>query len=507
MQVGGFQSPALIGLGIAVVVVVMFLFILSRWRKVGPNEALVISGLGKRRGFRIIQGGGTFVWPVLEQIQILSLEIMTLDVNVIDVYTAQGVPVTVDGVAQVKVRGDESAIATAAEQFLGKTPEQIREIARQTLEGHLRAIVGTMTVEELYRNRDAFAQRVAEVAESDLANMGLTIVSFTIRDIRDKQGYLDALGRPRIAQVKRDARIAEAEAERDATIRAAQAKQEARSAEYEAETKIAQAKRDFEMRQAEYQAQVNQKKAEADIAYDIRKYQLEQELKREQVKVQLVEKEALIEVQEKEIIRREKELDATIKKPAQAEADRIRTIAEAERYRTIVQAEAEAEAKRKTGEAEAQVTQMKGMAEAEVIKAKGLAEAESQKARGLAEAEVIRAKGLSEAEAMMRKAEAWRAYNQAAISEMFIERLPEITRALAEPLSKVDRIVIISNTGGDSAGIGASRLTQDIVNMMAQIPPVLESLTGINIRDLVSRLPEIQQRSQPPQSEEPQSEL
>jgi len=313
MPTAQFQSSAFIGLGIAVVIVVVIMFILSRWRKVGPNEALIISGIGRRRGFRIVQGGGTFVWPVLEQVQRLSLEIMTLDVNVIDVYTAQGVPVTVDGVSQVKVRGDESAIATAAEQFLGKTPEQIREIARQTLEGHLRAIVGAMSVEELYRNRDAFAQRVAEVAESDLANMGLTIVSFTIRDIRDKQGYLDALGRPRIAQVKRDARIAEAEAERDATIRAAQAKQEAQSAEFEAQTKIAQAKRDFEMRQAEYQAQVNQKKAEADIAYDLRKYQLEQELKREQVKVQLVEKEALIEVQEKEILRREKELDATVR--------------------------------------------------------------------------------------------------------------------------------------------------------------------------------------------------
>lgn len=477
-----FQFSAMVGIGIAFVVLVVLMFIVSRWRKVGPNEALIISGIGKRRGFRIVQGGGTFVWPVLEQVQTLSLEVMTLDVNVVDVYTVYGVPVTVDGVAQVKVRGDETAIATAAEQFLGKTPEQIREIARQTLEGHLRAIVGAMTVEELYRNRDAFAQRVAEVAESDLANMGLTIVSFTIRDIRDKQGYLDALGRPRIAQVKRDARIAEAEAERDATIRAAQAQQEAKTAEYEAQTKIAEAKRDFEIRQSEYQAQVNQKKAEADIAYDLRKYQLEQELKREQVKVQLVEKEALIEVQEKEIVRREKELDATVRKPAQAEADRIRMIADAERYRTVAQAEAEAESRRKTGEAEAQVVQIRGLAEAEVIKAKGLAEAEAEKAKGLAEAE-----------AMMRKAEAWRAYNQAAISEMFIERLPEITRALAEPLSKVDRIVVISNTGD---GVGASRITQDIVNMMAQIPPVLESLTGINVRDLISRLPSIQQQQQ-----------
>lgn len=485
-------SPAVIGIGLAFIVVFFLLLVLTRWRKVGPNEALIVFGRGSwmtdregrrvKRGFRIVQGGGTFVWPVIEESQSLSLEVMTLDVNVMDVYTSQGVPVTVDGIAQVKVRGDENAIATAAEQFLAKTPDQIQEIARQTLEGHLRAIVGAMTVEELYRNRDAFAQRVAEVAETDLANMGLTIVSFTIRDIRDKQGYLDALGRPRIAQVKRDAKIAESEAERDATIRAAQAQQEAKAAEFAAQTKIAEAQRDFEMQQAGYQAQVNQKKAEADLAYDLRRYQLEQELKREEVKVQLVEREALIEVQGKEIARRERELEATVRKPAEAEADKIRTIAEAERYRIVAKAQAEAEARRKMGEAEA-----------EVIRAKGLAEAETQKAQGLAEAEVVRAKGLAEAEAMQRKAEAWQAYNQAAISEMFIERLPEITRALAEPLTKVERIVIINATG-DS--VGASRLTQDIINMLAQVPPVLESLTGVNLKDFVSRLPGIRQREE-----------
>lgn len=500
MTLQGIDWSKVVLFGLGFVVVFFIVLILSRWRKVGPNEALIVfgwrgdwyttpQGQKIKRGFRVVQGGGTFVLPVVEQFQVLSLEVMTIDVNVVDVYTAPGVPCTVDGVAQVKVRGDESAIATAAEQFLGKTPEQIREIARQTLEGHLRAIVGGMTVEDLYRNRDAFAQRVAEVAEQDLANMGLTIVSFTIRDIRDKQGYLDALGRPRIAQVKRDARIAEAEAERDAVIRSAQAKQEAQAAEFAAQTKIAESKRDFEVQQAEYQAQVNQKKAEQDLAYDLRRSQVEQELKREQVKIQLVEKESLIAVQEKEINRRERELDATVRKPAQAEADRIKMIADAERYRTVAQAEAEAEAKRKIGEAEA-----------DVIRIKGLAEADAQKAQGLAEAEVIKARGLSEAEAMQRKAEAWRAYNQAAISEMFIERLPEITRALSEPLSKVDRIVIISNTSSSGDGVGASRITQDVVNMLAQIPPVLESLTGINVRDLVSRLPGIQQ-SNPTQSE------
>ena len=209
--------------------------ILSRYTKVGPNQVLVVSGRKHRyadpdgtdraRGFRIVKGGGTFVYPVVEKVDILSLELLTIDVQTPEVYTSKGVPVTVDGVAQIKVKGDDISIATAAEQFLSKSVDEIKNIAMQTMEGHLRAILGTMTVEEIYQNRDAFAQKVQEVAAGDMANMGLGIVSFTIRDIRDTQGYLDALGKPRIAQVKRDAQIAQAEADRDAQIRSAAATQ------------------------------------------------------------------------------------------------------------------------------------------------------------------------------------------------------------------------------------------------------------------------------------------
>src|SRR2546427_1734226 len=193
---------------IAVVAVVFVIFIFmaiwaSRYTKVGPNEVLVVSGRKHKflepdgtyavRGFRIVKGGGTFVIPVVEKVDILSLELLTIDVNTPEVYTSKGVPVRVDGVAQIKVKGDDIAIATAAEQFLSKGTEEIKNIAMQTMEGHLRAILGTMTVEEIYQNRDAFASKVQEVAAGDMANMGLGIVSFTIRDIRDTQGYLDAL--------------------------------------------------------------------------------------------------------------------------------------------------------------------------------------------------------------------------------------------------------------------------------------------------------------------------
>ena len=290
--------PALVVVAIGGIVVVVFLFTLvwaSRYTKVGPNEVLVVSGRKYRqvdpdgaahmRGFRIVKGGGTFVMPVVEKVDILSLELLTIDVQTPEVYTSKGVPVRVDGVAQIKVKGDDIAIATAAEQFLSKGRDEIKNIATQTLEGHLRAILGTLTVEDIYQNRDAFAAKVQEVAAGDMANMGLSIVSFTIRDIKDSQGYLEALGKPRIAQVKRDAQIAQAEADRDAMIKSSQATQAGQEAKFIADTKIAEAQRDYQMNVAQYQAAVNQRKAEADLAYDLQKYKTGQLVKAEEVQV------------------------------------------------------------------------------------------------------------------------------------------------------------------------------------------------------------------------------
>src|SRR5216117_51345 len=215
--IASWGTVALGTVGIVVVVIIFLAIWAGRYTKVGPNQVLVVSGRKhiyrdpdgtvQSRGFRIVKGGGTFVIPVVEKVDLLSLELLTIDVQTPEVYTSKGVPVRVDGVAQIKVKGDDISIATAAEQFLSKGVDDIKNIATQTLEGHLRAILGTMTVEDIYQNRDAFASKVQEVAAGDMANMGLSIVSFTIRDIRDGQGYLEALGKPRIAQVKRDAQI------------------------------------------------------------------------------------------------------------------------------------------------------------------------------------------------------------------------------------------------------------------------------------------------------------
>src|SRR3954471_24124802 len=334
---GGVIIPAVL-----IIVVVFFLLIyvvLSRYTKVGPNEVLVVSGRKHRyvdpdgtervRGFRIVKGGGTFVYPIVEKVDILSLELLTIDVQTPEVYTSKGVPLKVDGVAQIKVKGDDISIATSAEQFLSKDTAAIMNIAMQTMEGHLRAILGTMTVEEIYQNRDAFAQKVQEVAAGDMANMGLGIVSFTIRDIRDTQGYLEALGKPRIAQVKRDAQIAQAEADRDAMIRSAQATQAGQEAKFLADTKIAEAQRDYQTNVAQYQAAVNQKKAEADLAYDLQKYKTGQLVKAEEIQVTIVEKQKQIELQQQEILRKPRELEANVQKPADAERYKVETLANA----------------------------------------------------------------------------------------------------------------------------------------------------------------------------------
>lgn len=486
------SSIGTLGTVAIVVIVILFGFFVfaaifaSRYTKVGPNQVLVLSGRKHRfadadgntqtRGFRIVKGGGTFVLPVLEKVDVLSLELLTIDVQTPEVYTVKGVPVRVDGVAQIKIKGDDISIATAAEQVLSKSIDDIKNVAMQTLEGHLRAILGTMTVEDIYQNRDAFASKVQEVAAGDMANMGMGIVSFTIRDIRDGQGYLDALGKPRIAQVKRDAVIAQAEADRDAMIRSSQATQAGQEAKFAADTKIAESQRDYSMNVAAYQASVNQKKAEADLAYDLQKYKTNQLVKAEEVQVNIIEKQKQIELQQQEILRKQRELEANVQKPADAERYRVETLANATKFQLETEAAGAASA-----------SKAKGFAQADVAKATGLAEAEANKARGLAEAAIIQAQGAATAEAMKLKADSFKQYNEAAVIEMIVRILPDVAGKISEPLSKTEKMVIINS--GNGPGGGASKLTGDVTQIMSQLPPVIESLTGIKFEKLLEQVP------------------
>jgi len=466
--------------GILFVVIGLGVFYSSRVKKVGPNQVLVISGREHRWAnpitgeaeivrFRIVKGGRAFIWPVIERVDDLSLELMTIEVSTADVYTLQGVPVTVDGVAQIKIGSDDVSIATAAERFLSKSEAEIEHVAHETLAGHLRAILGTLSVEQIYKDRDAFAQQVQGVSTDDLRNMGVTIDSFVIKDIRDDQGYLDALGQARTAEVKRDATIGQAHAARDATIKSAAARQEGETAKFEAETKIAESEKSYQVQKAAFDQEVNRQRVKADLETDLQQRISAQQIKSEEVQVQVVEKQKQIQVQQQEAARREQELLATVRRPAEAEQYRIETLARAKKFQTETEA----------------------VGQAEAIRATGLAEAEATKAKGLAQADVIREQGLAEAEAMQKKAEAWQQYNQAAIIQQLIDSLPEVARAIAEPLAKTERIVIISS--GDSGGAGASRVTADIANIVAQVPTTIEALTGLDLVQTIRNLPGIGQ--------------
>ena len=490
------EFAVVFGLGfVAVAVVGYVLTYLAFLRKAGPNEVIVVSGRGK---VKFITGGADMVIPLFHTWNRLSLEVMTLDVTTPEVYTSQGVPVIVDGVAQIKIKKDDASLHAAAERFLGKRPEEIAKIALETVQGHLRAILGTMSVEDIYKNRDQFAQKVQEVSAGDLANMGLGIDSFTIRDIRDKHGYLEALGKPRIAEVKRTAAIAEAVAVKEASIAQADAERETRQRQAEAQklSQEAEAKRDaavaeanadkvrrqqeaeaaarraaeiaiFQAEQAiaEQQAVANRKKAEAEMAFDLQKKTIE------------------IQVQEQEIKRREKELDATIKRQADAKRYEIETLATAAR----MQVEAQAEAEKQRLSLVADGEKARGLAAAAVTQAQGVAEAEVKKAQGLAQAEAQKAQGLAEATAMEKKAEAWRKYNEAAVLQILAPILPEIARAVAEPLSRIDRITLV-NTGSGEGGDGVSRITGEVAKVISQVPPVVESLTGFKMGELMGKL-------------------
>lgn len=309
----------LVPIGIVVVLFLLGIVFATRYRTVRADEAMIVTGGMTKDGIKIVKAGGAFVFPMIQSAQFLSLRVHTLDVNTPEVYTEQGVPVLVDGIAQVKIKGDLESIATAAEQFLGKTDEELRRIATQTLEGHLRAILGTMSVEDIYKNRDKFAADVQSVAATDLKKMGLQIVSFTIRDLKDNNGYLEALGRPRIADIKRAAEIAEANARRDEQVAKANAREVGEKADFVADTNIAESEKEMEVKKAQFKQEQDRKRAEADQSYALQQNRTLQEVKAEEMGVLLVERQKQIELEEKEILRREKELDAKVKKQAEAE--------------------------------------------------------------------------------------------------------------------------------------------------------------------------------------------
>ena len=473
----------LVPLIVIVVVLVLGLAFWTRYKTVGPDEAMIVTGsfLGSKnvmlddsgRRIKIVRGGGAFILPVFQQSGFISLLSHKLDVSTPEVYTEQGVPVLADGVAIIKIGGSIEDVATAAEQYMGKPTDALKSEAQEVLEGHLRSILGTMTVEEVYRNRDKFAQEVQGVAAKDLKKMGLQIVSFTIKDVRDKQGYLEALGKPRIAVVKRDADIAEAEAVRDSRIKKALAEEEGKKAELLRDTNVAEAEKEKELKVAAFKRDQDTAKAEADQAYKIQEARSQQVAVEEQMKIELVRKEREIDLQEKEILRRQKQYDAEVKKKADADRYSVEQAAEADKAKKMREADAiqyriEAEAK----------------AGAEQKRLEGMAIADAERAKGTAEAEVIRLQGLAEAEAKEKLAEAFQKFGEAAVLDIIVRMLPELAGKIAEPLKSIDKLTVVDTGNGE----GAARVSNYVTSLMATAPEMLKSVSGIDLDKLVKRL-------------------
>jgi flotillin len=449
------------GLGILAVIIVM-MYLASLYRKVGPHQALVVYGFG---GTKIVKGGGAFIFPMVQSCRDLSLELMSFDVAPQqDLYTKQGVAVTVEAVAQIKVKSDPESIQTAAEQFLTKTPQEREGLIRLVMEGHLRGIIGQLTVEEIVKQPEMVSDRMRSTCADDMNKMGLEVISFTIKEVRDKNEYITNMGKPDVARIKRDADVAAAEADRDTLIRRAQAQRDAATAKAQADqervlaetlslAKQAESQRDLDVKKAQYLEVTKKQQAMADKAYEIETNVMQQQVVSEAVKVQQAEKEAQIKVQEAEIQRREKELIATVLKQAEVERQKIETLANAEKMRLAVEAEGHAS---------------------------------SIRAQGEAEAEIIFKKGDAEARAMNVKAQAYQEYNQAAVYDKLITSLPEVVKAMAAPLANVDKITIVSTGNGDASGM--NKITGDMTKMAAQVPALFEALSGMQLSDLLSKV-------------------
>lgn len=465
-------TAGVVAIVLVVVVVLLAMLIASRYRTVAPDEAMIITGaaLGSKnvltdadgRRVKIVRGGGAFIVPVVQQREHVSLLSHKLDVSTPEVYTAEGVPVMTDGVAVIKIGSSVEDVATAAEQFLGKPDEALRAEAREVLEGHLRAILGTLTVEEVYRNRDKFAQEVQSVAARDLKKMGLQIVSFTIKDVRDKNGYLEALGRPRIAAVRRDADIAEAEAVRDARIKKANADEEGQKAELVRDTNVAEATKAKELKVAAFKQEQDTARAAADLAYAVQEASSRRAVVEEEMQVELVRKQREVDLEQLEIDRRQRQFDAEVKKKADADRYAVEQAAEAAKLQQVRRAEAR---------------QFE-------IEAEAKARAEGTRAEGFAAAEVIRQKGLAEAEAKEKLAEAFEKFGEAAVLDLLAKMLPELAREVAAPMSAIDHLTVV-DTG---SGAGAARLSNTVAHMMATTPELVRSLTGVDLTAVARRL-------------------
>ena len=476
-------ESSIVGIVAAVIGIVLILTVVLRmWKKVPQDKAGVVTGMKKR----VITGGGGLVIPVFERIDYISLGNIPLSVATRSSLSSQGVPISVITTAVIKVRNEKNSILTAIEQFTGRNEKEIIDNIQGTaiavLEGKLREIIATMTVEELYQKREEFSSRVQEVVGTELGNMGLEVKNFTITDISDENGYIKALGDGMIAQRKKDAEIQKAEAARDMQIKTSQARQEGESAKLKAEADIAQAAKDKAVLEANYMQEQQTAQAKAELAHDIQsnitqkdviqaqmdaellKQQRQKEIAEAQIQVQIASEQKNIELAQKQAERTKESLRVTIVEPANAEKAKQMADADAEKYRKIAEAQARAESRKVEAQAEADAISKTGIAEAEATKAKGIAEAE----------------------AMEKKAEAYEKYGQAAMMEMLVKVLPQMAEQVAKPLQSIDKVTIIDS--GDTAngsGVGQLNGQMEFISVLAKTIESIKETTGFDITDVM----------------------
>lgn len=440
------QIPVVV-VALIVVAVAVLAFAASRYKVAKPNEALIIAGSRRSAGgIRVIVGGGAIVYPLVNVARRVSLEIQSIPVGLAGAVTTQGVPVAVEGIVNVKIADDEDAIRQAAQRFLD-SQARVPDIVRNVMEGSLRTIIGQLTVDELIRDREVFAARVQEVANGDLQGTGLAIDVFTIQSISDSEQYIENLGRKAAAEVRRDAEIAEAEAQR-----------QAREKQEVARQAVLEAEKATRLKEQVIQREVSTATAVAEQAKPLADAQARREVVLQETEVaQLVAQ------------RRDKELDAEIRRTADAERYAAEQDAEAGRYR--VKADAEASRDRRLLEAEAERANLEAIASGRSFEEREL---------GKARADAILNTGQAEAEAMSKKAAAFAEYEEAATLELLVSRLPDVARAVAEPIGNVKNITIIDTEG-------ASKLTKLTANTVKQLDEVVESFTGASLSAMVSR--------------------
>ncbi len=487
--------------GIIIGVILVLSAVLHMWKKVPQDKAGVVTGLKKR----VITGGGGLVVPVLERIDYISLGNIPLEVASKNSLSSQGVPINVKTTAVIKVKNETESILSAIEQFVGENEQavtlNIRGTAEAVLEGKLREIIATMTVEDLYNKREDFSSKVQEVVGTEFSTMGLEVKNFTITDISDDNGYIAALGVGMIAQRKRDADIQKAEAERDTQIKTSEAKKDGEAAQLLSEMLISQSKKEKEVQEAGYRREGEAAKAKADAAYEIQKnitqievtqaemdaellkQQRQKEIKEAEIQIQIVAEEKNIELADKKTEQRKRALQADVVEPANAAREKQMAEADADKYKSIADAQAKAEAKKADANAEAEAIRIKASAEAEATKQRGLAEAEATKAKGLAEAESIKARGLADAEAMEKKAEAYRKYGEAAMMEMMVKILPDMAREIARPLESIEKITIIE--GGEGGQSGVSQMGSYVPSVLAKTFEAMKETIGFDPVDIM----------------------